>query len=162
MDFFIPIFAALEAAGVHYVVVGGVATVFHGYARLTVDIDLVVHLEPANCLKAIKVLTELGFKPRAPVNPNDFADPQVRQRWIEEKGLTVMTFYRLIPTPLEVDLFLREPFDFGDLWRNRADFQINGTPIHVIDKQSLITMKRAAARSRDLEDVEALEKIDNG
>jgi hypothetical protein len=32
----------LVAADVRFVVVGGVAVVLHGYARLTVDLDLIV------------------------------------------------------------------------------------------------------------------------
>ena len=35
----------LDAAGVRFVVVGGLAVVIHGHARLTVDIDLVLDLE---------------------------------------------------------------------------------------------------------------------
>ena len=34
-----PLFRALNASGTRYVVVGGVATVLHGYARLTADIE---------------------------------------------------------------------------------------------------------------------------
>ena len=37
-----PLFHALNASGARYVVVGGVATVLHGYARLTADIDLII------------------------------------------------------------------------------------------------------------------------
>ena len=40
------VFAALDEAGARYVVVGGLAVVLHGYARLTSDIDLVVDLRP--------------------------------------------------------------------------------------------------------------------
>jgi predicted nucleotidyltransferase len=42
MTQFDPIFAALQATGVRYVVVGGVAVNLHGYQRFTKDIDLVV------------------------------------------------------------------------------------------------------------------------
>jgi len=37
---FEPVLAALDANGVRSVVVGGVATVLHGHARLTADLDL--------------------------------------------------------------------------------------------------------------------------
>jgi hypothetical protein len=39
MTQFDPIFAALQATGVRYVVVGGVAVNLHGYQRFTKDID---------------------------------------------------------------------------------------------------------------------------
>ena len=46
VSLFEPIFEALNRAQVRYVVVGGFATVLHGHARLTADIDLVIDLSP--------------------------------------------------------------------------------------------------------------------
>jgi hypothetical protein len=46
MSLYVPVFEALNGMQVRYVVVGGLATVLHGYARLTADIDLMVDLEP--------------------------------------------------------------------------------------------------------------------
>ena len=40
-----PLFRELNASGTRYVVVGGVATVLHGYTRLTADVDLMIDLE---------------------------------------------------------------------------------------------------------------------
>ena len=53
MSLFEPIFDALNRARVRYVVVGGFATVLHGHARLTADIDLVIDLSPAEVRKAL-------------------------------------------------------------------------------------------------------------
>ena len=39
MPLYEPLVRALNASGTRYVVVGGVATVLHGYARLTADIE---------------------------------------------------------------------------------------------------------------------------
>ena len=44
MAIFAPFFDALNRANLRYVVVGGLATVLHGYTRLTVDSDLMVDL----------------------------------------------------------------------------------------------------------------------
>ena len=46
MALFEPVFRALNDTGARYVVVGGLATVLHGYARFTADADLVVDLAP--------------------------------------------------------------------------------------------------------------------
>jgi len=42
---FTPIQRALNEAKVQYVVVGGLATILHGYPRCTSDVDLVINLE---------------------------------------------------------------------------------------------------------------------
>lgn len=56
MDRFEPIFEALNATGVRYVVVGGVAVNLHGHQRLTKDLDLVIELVPEQALLAYGVL----------------------------------------------------------------------------------------------------------
>jgi Nucleotidyl transferase of unknown function (DUF2204) len=61
MTQFDPIFAALQATGVRYVVVGGVAVNLHGYQRFTKDIDLVIELVPDQALKALEALQDLGY-----------------------------------------------------------------------------------------------------
>lgn len=45
---------ALNDAAVQYLVVGGLAVNAHGYERLTVDVDLVVGLQPENIVRAIR------------------------------------------------------------------------------------------------------------
>ena len=89
MALFEPIFEALNDGDVRYVVVGGVATVLHGFARLTADLDLIIDLEPAEAKKALAALHGLGFQPRPPVTLDDFADAAKRRQWIETKGLRV-------------------------------------------------------------------------
>ena len=68
------VFAALEARGVRYLVVGGVAVVLHGHPRFTADLDLVLALDPQNLASAIAALEGLGLRPRAPVRLADFAN----------------------------------------------------------------------------------------
>jgi tRNA nucleotidyltransferase/poly(A) polymerase len=61
MSLFEPIFAALENGAVRYVIVGGMATVLHGYARLTADVDIIVDQTPDEARKAIRALAALGL-----------------------------------------------------------------------------------------------------
>lgn len=63
MSLYLPLFKALNDADVKYVVVDGLATVLHGYMRLTVDVDLVVDLAPEEITRAVRVLESLGYKP---------------------------------------------------------------------------------------------------
>ena len=86
MPLYQPLFRALNASGTRYVVVGGVATVLHGHARLTAAADLILDLEREGATRAMRALCVLGFRPRVPVDPEDFANERTRSGWVREKG----------------------------------------------------------------------------
>src|SRR6059036_2128896 len=106
------VISALNRAGVRYLVAGGLAVVAHGFVRFTADVDLVLDPEPGALRRAIDVLATLGYRPRAPVEFAEFADPGKRQAWAREKGLTVFSVFSPGHRATEVDLFLEVPFDF--------------------------------------------------
>jgi hypothetical protein len=154
-----PIIRALEDAHVRYIVVGGLATVLHGYPRLTVDIDLVVDLAPEEALKAIEVLSALGLVPRVPVTASEFADRDKREGWIREKSMRVFTMLDPNNPMRQVDLFVESPIPFDLLWKRAEILPLVGTSVRVAAIEDIITMKRIAARPQDLVDIEALEAI---
>ena len=86
------IFKELNKAGIDYLVVGGLAVDFHGIPRMTYDLDLMLLLEPDNILKMVSKLTKWGYRPRAPVDPRDWADAARRESWIAEKGMKAFSF----------------------------------------------------------------------
>ena len=153
------VLAALNVAGVRYLVVGGVAVVLHGHLRTTADLDLVVSLEPANARRAIEAVAALGYRARAPVPAERFADGAERAAWISEKGLTVFSLWSDRLPGLELDLFVREPFDFEQAWARRVTVALDSTTATVVSLQDLLALKRSASRPQDLADVEALEAI---
>jgi hypothetical protein len=108
MPLFEPVFSVLNAAGVRYVVVGGLAVVLHGHPRLTADVDIVLDLEPTSSKKAMEALKGLGLKSRAPVDPAAFADPRQRAAWIKDKGMEVFNLYSPDNPLLSLDLFVRD------------------------------------------------------
>lgn len=79
MSLYLTLFKALNDADVQYIVVGGVATILHGYVRATADVDLVVNLQVDEASKVISVLTAEGFKPKIPVQALEFADEKKRE-----------------------------------------------------------------------------------
>lgn len=153
------IFSALDEAKARYVVVGGLAVILHGHLRGTGDLDLVIDLEPSNCRRALEALAAIGLQPRLPVALADFGDPVIRKDWNEHRNMQV--FQLLDPgNPLRsVDVFVREPIAFDALWSEASVKDLDGVPIRIASIRHLIAMKQAAARPRDLGDIEALRQI---
>lgn len=150
------VFEALDQAGVDFVVVGGFAVVAHGHARLTVDADLVIDLSPEAARAAVSALTALGLRPRLPVDPQDFADADVRQRWVEERGLEVLTFNDPTDPLRQVDIFATSPICWDELLADANVVPIGGHDVRVASIDHLIAMKERAGRPRDRSDVEVL------
>jgi predicted nucleotidyltransferase len=150
---------ALDEAGARYVVVGGLAVVLHGYARLTADIDLVVDLAEGQAVKDVAALERLGMVPRAPVAAREFTDPARRRAWIDEKGMRVFSMHDPRHPLVEIDLFVDPPIPF-DALRSRASLvAMGGVEVPVASIDDLIAMKRLAGRAKDLEDIAALTAI---
>jgi len=159
MALFEPLFKALNDAGVRYVVVGGLAVVLHGHARLTVDVDLVVDLGEDQALRAIDALVRLGLRPRVPVNPRDFADRSIREEWIRERGMQVFSMFDPSNPMRVVDLFVDHPVPFEELWSRSQELELRDTIVRVASIPDLIRLKRLAGRPQDLADIEQLEAI---
>jgi len=156
---YLAVFRALEAAGVRYVVVGGLAVVLHGHPRMTVDLDVVVDLAPEPAARAMEVLSSLGLLPRLPVPASAFADPDVRGGWVRERNLQVFSLYDPADPFREVDVFAAEPLPFEDLFVASRVLTVDGVSVRVASLEHLVAMKRAAGRPQDVEDVRALERL---
>lgn len=75
-------FRALQKRRVRYLVVGGVAVNLYGILRATADLDIFPWLKSSqNVAKFVSAMKKLGYKPRAPVAPEDLQDPQKRLEW---------------------------------------------------------------------------------
>ncbi|MCC6624184.1 MAG: hypothetical protein IT385_23235 [Deltaproteobacteria bacterium] len=150
------IFRALADAGVRYLTVGGVAVVLHGVPRFTADLDLVIELERDNLHRALGALASLGYRPRAPVALEDFADAAKRASWIATKGLTVLSLWSPRHPATEVDLFVQHPFVFADAYARALRADLGESAAWVVSRDDLVAMKKQAGRPKDLEDVRAL------
>jgi hypothetical protein len=143
------ILAALNGAGVRYLVVGGVAVVLHGHLRATAEVDLVVHLDEDNARRAVDTLSGLGYRPRAPVDARHFADAATRRSWSRDKGLTVFSLSDPDRPGLEVDLLVDEPFDFDAVAARALRVHLDTVDAPVIGLDDLIAMKSGLDRPRD-------------
>jgi hypothetical protein len=158
--FYEDVFRKLGESKIRYAVAGGVALVLHGVVRLTADLDLIVELSTENLRKFITAINELGYKPKPPVNAEDFIDPLYRKAWKEEKGMEVFSFYHpKMPMNL-IDVFVNEPIGFNEIENEIVIFKARDIEIPAISKKHLKVLKGKANRPQDIADIEALEEID--
>jgi hypothetical protein len=160
MTMFEELLSALSRSGVRSVVVGGLAVVIQGHARLTADVDLVIALDDDNVRNAIQTLSHLGLRPLLPVDPMSFANARIRRDWIENRNLEVFSMRDERNPLLTVDLFAREPLPFDELWRDADVVTLGEQPVRVASIPHLIQMKRAVGRPQDLIDIAQLEAIE--
>lgn len=152
------ILKALNGASVRYLIAGGLAVVAHGYLRFTADVDIILDLDEDNARRALSSLSALGYRPRAPVAMDAFADPKVRSQWVREKGLTVFSLYSPNDSATEVDLFVESPLDFDRAYRSALKLKVGaGVTATFVSYEDLVALKRAAGRPQDLADIEQLQ-----
>jgi len=153
--------AALNAAGVRYLIVGGLAVNAHGYLRATRDLDLVVQLEPENLRRGLDCLFAVGYKLAIPVGAEDFADPRKRESWRVEKGMLVLKLWSDDHRRTPIDVFVYEPFDFEREFARALLAELApGLFARIVSREALILMKQEAGRPQDLADIEELRRVE--
>jgi hypothetical protein len=156
---FVALFAVLEAARTRYVVVGGLALLLHGIDRLTADVDLVVDLSTDSVRDTVRALTEAGYRPLAPVDPLELADPERRAAWQAERGMQVFSFWDTRQARPTVDIMISSPVPFDELWEGAVPMTISDHSVRVASVEHLIRTKRASGRPKDLADIERLQAL---
>jgi hypothetical protein len=94
--------AALVTSRVDFAVVGGVAVIFNGYPRLTLDVDVLVHDRPDNLRRLPDCLAGWGEGWARELTPEDFAAQEGSIRVMEEFDLYIFTRMRL-PTSVPAE-----------------------------------------------------------
>ncbi len=151
---------ALNEVEVRFIVVGGIAVISHGYNRMTEDVDLVIQLVEEQVVKTFAALSTIGYLPRVPVLPEQFADATVRKSWIEEKGMKVLNFHSDLHRETPIDIFVTEPFSFETEYEHAQAHEVGpGLATRVLRMPTLISLKKEAGRPHDLVDIDELEKI---
>ncbi len=156
------ILATLNAARVRYLVVGGVAVVLHGHLRTTMDLDLIIELEPENLRRALEALASLELQPIVPVPMEAFADSATRESWIRERNMVGFSLWHPSKPTLKIDIFVSEPFDFDVAYERAVRVDLGRAEATVVALEDLIALKREAGRPQDLADVESLTRLQPG
>jgi hypothetical protein len=149
--------AALETAGVRYLVAGGLAVGAHGYLRFTKDVDIVIRLIPDNIERTFTALASLGYRPSVPITKEQFSNSELRKSWVRDKGMQVLQFWSDAHRETSVDVFVTEPFDFDAEYASALLSPLNDKlTIRFVSLPTLIRMKEEANRPQDRADIEQL------
>jgi hypothetical protein len=143
----------LTEAGVDFVVIGGIAMLLHGSARLTRDLDIVFAADEGNLEALGGVLTGLEARLREITEDVPFVPDSGTLRNIQL--LTLDTAAGWLDVHREVDGAPR----YDVLRRHAERMDLGGFSVLVASPDDMIAMKLAAGRPVDLIDVEELQAI---
>ena len=98
--------------------------------------------------------------PLVPITADQFADPKMRQQWVEDKGMQVLNFASSQHLETTIDVFVYEPFDFETEYSAAMQGELlSGLYARFVSIPALIRMKEAANRPRDIDDIQHLRWI---
>ncbi|OGI20958.1 MAG: hypothetical protein A3B68_08605 [Candidatus Melainabacteria bacterium RIFCSPHIGHO2_02_FULL_34_12] len=151
----------LSESKIKYLVIGGVAVNLHGYTRATNDLDIMLSFDKENVEKFSKLVKELGFKPKIPVDIIELADPNKREHWKKERNMKVFSIYNAENEFEVIDIMIQDYIDFETAYKNKKIMLDEGISIPVISISDLIKLKEIATqeRDRDLTDLKILRKF---
>jgi hypothetical protein len=143
----------LAGGGVDFVVIGGIAAVAHGSARLTQDLDITYSTDRGNLKRLGNVLGELDVRLRGVTDDVAFV--------ADERTLRHTSLLTLSTKAGPLDLLTApEGAPPYDELRKRADrINVGDVPVLIASIDHLVAMKLAAGRAKDLADIEELEAI---
>jgi hypothetical protein len=137
------IVAALDAAGIAYALVGGLAVSIYAVPRATEDVDLL--LEREHLISAVERLASLGFR-RAGA-PMSVAGGRLEiQRLVKIDG----------PDLVPVDLLIPNDPALAAILVGREAVEWEGRRLSIVSLPGLRTLKRLRGSAQDLADLEAL------
>ena len=134
---------SLTAHGVEFVIVGAYALAFHGAPRFTGDIDIIVRPTLDNAARLLSALEAFGF-PVSELTPDMVAD---RRRMLQ-----------MGEPPVQIHVMSAiSGVDWDEAWADRMEGTLGLRVVPFLGRETLLRNKRAAARPKDLADIDALE-----
>ena len=144
---------ALHDGGVEFIVVGGFAATLHGSPRLTRDLDVVYRRSPDNMERLATALS--GLEPYLRGAP-----PGLPFRW-DPLTIRAGLNFTLTTTRGPIDALgeITGGGGYEELVATSVQGEVFGMRIRVVDLSTLIRVKRAAGRPKDLEAIAELEAL---
>ena len=135
-------FQSFNQHEVEYLLVGGYAVGYHGYPRATIDIDVWIASNPENARRVVAALEDFGFSGEVLVEGLFLESDKVVRMGLPPMRIEIMTSISGV--------------DFKDAYDQRVEDILDGVPIKLISLHHLKANKVAAARAKDLADLEEL------
>lgn len=153
MTGFEPLLKALLREEVDFIVVGGVAGILHGAARVTFDLDIVYGRDEANLTRLCRSFA--GCQPYLRGAPPGL--PFVLDLETLRRGLN----FTLVTTEGDIDLLgdVTGGGGYNDLLEHTVWIQVEDLRFRCVTLPKLIALKRAAGRPRDLAALAELEVL---
>lgn len=139
---------ALAKNNVRFMLIGGYAVIYHGYARTTADMDIWLALGNDNKEKLARALAEFGIDDESLTifNSIDFTKPQ--------------NIFYFGKEPRRIDfLTMVSNVDFEAAYKQAENFPLGAVKIPVIHYNQLILSKLTTGRLKDKADIEELQRI---
>ena len=133
----------LNAAGVEYLLIGGHAVAFHGYPRVTSDMDVWINGTPENAEKVLAAVRSFFGADMAGLTAAQLLDPEM------------VTHFGARPHLIEV-LNKISGGDFSKAWPQRVATDYDGVPVQMIGLEDLKQNKLASGRPKDIADLSQL------
>lgn len=154
--FYLDLFRALQQEQVEYVVVGGLALVFHDVERTTMDVDLVLAMNNQNLGRFLKVANELKLAPTLPVPITSLCNADQIETWIREKHLIAFSLHSTSNTLPTVDIIVKPKVPFEKMYHDRIEKDLSGVRVSFACIDDLIELKTGTGRPIDASDIKAL------
>lgn len=136
---------------VKYVIVGGEAVIYHGYPRLTGDIDIFYSSAPENCSNLYNALLEFW---------NGDIPGIKNGRELQSTGYIVQ--FGVPPNRLDI-MNSVDGITFIEAWENKITEHVmlnkQKVPVFFIGLEQLIKNKKASGRDKDMDDLEYLNRV---
>jgi hypothetical protein len=144
---------ALAKHKVRFIVVGGVAGAVHGSARVTYDLDIVYDRDSENIQRLVEALT--------PLSPYLRDVPPGLPFVFDVQTLTAGLNFTLSTSLGALDLFgeIAGGGTYGKLLPHTVSIELYGVKCLCVDIETLIRLKKAAGRPRDIETIGELSAI---
>ena len=147
------IITALVAAGVRFVVIGGVAATIQGSARFTIDIDICYDTAPDNVERLVRLLVHWNAYLRGVERGLPFV--------MDEKAFRITPVMSLTTDAGDIDVLDVVPGvgDFDAAVEASEVVEIGDVEFRSLELDALIASKRARGRPKDVEQLIELEAI---